>query len=142
MDVSQRLFRLMRTIAEDKFETISRFIDEGSDLLDEQLRSWEDEFDLNSDDSFEEKQRQAHHQEKSETVQTDKGSQLEDDLQLFGLQPPSNLETVRQVRNRELKKFHPDKYLGQPEKLETAKQIVQIYNTAYDRLKRYYNNGS
>ncbi len=140
MDVSQRLFRIMRSIAEDKFESIGRFIEEGSDFFDERLRSWEDEFDINDESSSTKHQ---HYKQGTESTSEENGYdlQLKEDLQLFGLIPPSSLEEVRQVRNREMKKFHPDKYLNQPDKLETAKRIVQIYNTTYDRLKKHYSGG-
>ncbi|NQU65384.1 MAG: hypothetical protein HQ517_14035 [SAR324 cluster bacterium] len=134
MDIRRRLFRLMRTIAEDKFTTIGRFVEESSGFLDEKLRSWEAEFEINQSDTETGKhwqdQRTYH-----ESIKPKYGEQFVEDLQLFGLAPPSSMEEVRQVRNREMKKFHPDKYLNQPEKMETAKQIVQIYNAAYDRLK-------
>ncbi len=134
MDISQRLFRLMRTIAEDKFETIGRFIEDGNDFLDERLKTWETEFNFRDGepaaDTKQQKQ-QAH----SDPRESKYSRQLVEDLQLFGLIPPSSLEDVRQVRNQEMKKFHPDRYLNQPEKMETAKKIVQIYNAAYDRLK-------
>jgi DnaJ-domain-containing protein 1 len=139
MDISQRLFRLMRTIAEDKFETIGRFIDEGSDFLDERLNAWESEFDFRDEETAANNRQQKQHTQ-SESVETKINHQLIEDLQLFGLNPPSSLEEVRQIRNQEMKKFHPDRYLNQPEKMETAKKIVQIYNAAYDRLKKSFGS--
>ncbi|QTA82131.1 Chaperone J-domain-containing protein [Desulfonema limicola] len=65
--------------------------------------------------------------------------QIVDDLAAFGLTPPSCLDEVRKARNREIKKYHSDKFMNDPEKLETSKQIMQIYNAAYDRLKVYYD---
>ena len=59
-------------------------------------------------------------------------------LALFNLTPPSSLEEVRKARNREIKKYHSDKFMNNQEKLETSKKIMQIYNTAFDRLKEYY----
>lgn len=66
--------------------------------------------------------------------------QVVDDLSVFGLKPPSSLEEVRNARNREIKKFHPDKFMNDPEKIETSKEIMQIFNAAYDRLKEHYKN--
>jgi hypothetical protein len=63
-----------------------------------------------------------------------------EDLAIFGLTPPSSLDEVRKARNREIKKYHSDMFLHDPEKLDTSKQIMQIYNTAFDRLKEYYKN--
>jgi len=139
MDVSQRLFRLMRTIADDKFETIGRFIDEGNDFLDERLKTWETKFDFRDEEPSANSEQQKQHTQ-SRPRESVYSHQLVEDLQLFGLRPPSSLEEVRQVRNQEMKKFHPDRYLSQPEKMETAKKIVQIYNTAYDRLKKNFNS--
>lgn len=139
MDISQRLFRLMRTIAEDKFETIGRFIEEGNDFLDERLKTWESEFDFRDEEPATDYWQQKQHTE-SESNESQYNHQLVEDLQLFGLNPPSSLEEVRQIRNQEMKKFHPDRYLNQPEKMETAKKIVQIYNAAYDRLKKSFGS--
>ncbi len=139
MDISQRLFRLMRTIAEDKFETIGRFIDEGNDFLDERLKTWESEFDFKDEEPATETRHQKQYTE-SESQESQYNHQFVEDLQLFGLKPPSSIIEVRQVRNQEMKKFHPDRYLNQPEKMETAKKIVQIYNAAYDRLKKSFGS--
>lgn len=61
-----------------------------------------------------------------------------ENLALFDLTPPSSLDEVRKARNREIKKYHSDKFINDPEKLETSKEIMQIYNAAFDRLKEYY----
>jgi len=141
MDISQRLFRLMRSITEDKFESIGRFIDDGTDFLDERLKAWESEYEVNREEpNTHHRQHEQQHQDRPEP--TPFNQQLREDLQLFGLTPPSSLAAVRQIRNSELKKFHPDKYLDQPDKLETAKQIVQIYNITYDRLKKHYDTNA
>lgn len=65
-------------------------------------------------------------------------SQVAEDLAVFNLVPPSSLEEVRKARNREVKKYHSDRFLNDPERFETSKKIMQIYNAAYDRLKGYY----
>jgi len=62
-----------------------------------------------------------------------------DDLALFNLSPPSSLQEVRQARNREIRKYHSDKFIRDSEKFETSKEIMQIYNAAYERLEEYYN---
>jgi DnaJ-domain-containing protein 1 len=61
-----------------------------------------------------------------------------DDLAVFGLTPPSSLEAVRKARNREIKKYHSDRFVNDAERYETSKQIMQIYNAAYDRLKTHF----
>ena len=64
--------------------------------------------------------------------------QVVKDLAAFNLTPPSSLKAVKNARNREIKKYHSDKFVNDPEKLETSKEIMQIYNAAYDRLQAYY----
>ena len=61
-----------------------------------------------------------------------------DDLAVFGLTPPSSLDEVRAARNKEIKKYHSDKFVNDPDRLETSKEIMQIYNAAFDRLRAYY----
>lgn len=68
--------------------------------------------------------------------------QVIEDLATFNLGPPGSLEAVRNARNREIKKYHSDKFMSDPEKLETSKEIMQIYNAAYDRLADYYQKKS
>ena len=65
-------------------------------------------------------------------------AQIIEDLANFNLSPPASLEAVRQARNMQFKKYHPDKHHGDPEKAETAKEIMQIYNASYERLKEFY----
>ncbi len=64
--------------------------------------------------------------------------QVAEDLAVFGLKPPSSLDEIKAARNREIKKVHPDKFMNDPEKLDAAKEIMQTYNAAYDRLKKHY----
>ncbi|MEA1934544.1 MAG: hypothetical protein U9N60_08955 [Thermodesulfobacteriota bacterium] len=69
---------------------------------------------------------------------SDMPARFVENLALFDLTPPSSLDEVRKARNREIKKYHSDKFINDPEKLETSKEIMQIYNAAFDRLKKYY----
>ncbi len=68
-------------------------------------------------------------------------SQVAEDLAVFGLRPPSSLEEVKKARNREIKKYHSDRFIDDPEKYKTSKEIMQIYNAAFDRLKDHYKTG-
>lgn len=65
-------------------------------------------------------------------------NQVIEDLSVFGLKPPSSLAEVRRARNREMKKYHSDKFINDSEKREISKEIMQIYNAAYERLSAYY----
>lgn len=66
--------------------------------------------------------------------------QVVDDLALFGITPPGSWDEVIKARNREMKKYHPDKYMSKEEKVDAANEIAQIYNTAFERLEKYYEN--
>jgi len=66
--------------------------------------------------------------------------QVMEDLASFNLAPPSSLSEVRKARNREIKKYHPDRFMDDPERRKTAGEIMQIYNSAYDRLKTFYQD--
>ncbi len=68
--------------------------------------------------------------------------QVVEDLGLFDLSPPSSLSEVKRARNREMKKFHSDRFVNDPAKFQTSKEIMQIYNAAFDRLRRFYESRS
>jgi curved DNA-binding protein CbpA len=64
--------------------------------------------------------------------------QVQEDLSLFNLKPPVTMTEIRKARNREFKKYHSDRFLNDPERFQVSKEIMQIYNAAYERLKLYY----
>ncbi len=74
------------------------------------------------------------------SAQTSRGipQQVIDDLAVFDLTPPSSLDKVRAARNKEIKKYHSDKFVNDPDRFDTSKEIMQIYNAAFDRLRAYY----
>jgi hypothetical protein len=145
MEVSQRLFRLLKAMAADRVSTFGRVFEQGNSLLDEKLDEWEKAYgskrrNLDREANWasagtgpgaEERTAESHQRSEFEP-------QFVEDLKLFELQPPSNLEAVKKARNQELKKFHPDKYQNDPEKMAIANQIVRLYNAAYERLRRHY----
>lgn len=61
------------------------------------------------------------------------------DLAVFDLHPPSSIQEVKAARNEEFKKYHSDIFHYNSKKAEAAKEIMQIYNCAYERLKKHYN---
>jgi hypothetical protein len=65
--------------------------------------------------------------------------QVIDDLACFGLRPPSSLKEVTAARNREMLKYHPDKFASTPEKTQYANNIALIYNAAFERLKLHFS---
>ncbi len=64
--------------------------------------------------------------------------QVVEDLKVFDLTPPSSLAEVKKRRNEEIKKYHSDRFISDPERFKTSTEIMQIYNAAYERLKEYY----
>lgn len=68
--------------------------------------------------------------------------QVVEDLGLFDLTPPSSLSEVKRARNQEMKKFHSDRFVNDPAKFQTSKEIMQIYNAAYERLRKFYESRS
>ena len=60
------------------------------------------------------------------------------DLEIFDLQPPSSWQEVRKQRNVLMKKYHSDLYSKNAEKEKIAKEVTQIYNEAYERLKKHF----
>jgi DnaJ-domain-containing protein 1 len=66
--------------------------------------------------------------------------QVVDDLALFGIPLPGSWDEVIKARNREMKKYHPDKYMSKEEKVDAANEIAQIYNAAFERLEKFYDD--
>lgn len=64
--------------------------------------------------------------------------ELVDDLAVFGLTPPSSFDEVKKARNKEMRKYHPDKFNNQEDKGGAANEIAQIYNEAFGRLKVHF----
>ncbi len=142
MSVSNRVYNLLRSLVDDQVESVDKWLNEGKTAIDEQLNSWENRFDEkqkkrpNSDSN---KWAGDNNKDRNASKKSIYPEQLVDDLKIFGLTPPSNLTDVKKARNREIKRYHPDKFSAQKEKLETAKEILQIYNEVYDRLEKYYS---
>lgn len=68
--------------------------------------------------------------------------QIVEDLANFNLKPPSTLAEVKKARNQEILKFHPDRFMSDPARRETANEILQIYNASYERLKKFFQSQS
>jgi len=125
-DLGTRIFRLLKTAGQEVSDRLEEKMKEGPGKLEEELREQEKAYGFSEESPWE------------ETSGSQWPKELVDDLAVFGLIPPSSLEEVKSRRNKEVKKYHPDRFHGEPEKLETAKQILQIYNDAYERLERRF----
>lgn len=149
MDVSQRVFRLFRTIAQDKLSAIEQILDQESHFsFNEKLKEWEKKYGIYDNESEKSHTNHSTSNEEGKTTGSYQSSNQVypgysdeniEDLKLFGLQPPSSFSEVKKIRNQEMKKFHPDKYIQSPDKMDVANQIVQIYNAAYERLKIFFD---
>ena len=75
---------------------------------------------------------------------SDSLTQQEQDLSVFGLYPYGqekiSIDLIKKKRNEIIKKYHSDRYSGDPEKEIVAKELMQIVNQAYDRLKKTIKN--
>ena len=131
-ELLQRVARIVRSY-------VSSALDIPSDLA--------DPADLDQEPSTEYSTRQGKTRKKDRDTATaqprrnpfpDIPQQVIDDLGVFGLTPPSSLGEVRAARNAEMKKYHSDKFVNDPGRFETSKEIMQIYNAAFERLRAYY----
>ncbi len=133
--VLRRLFNIVRASfphrADDTFENFSERYRQWYERTGGESSYWEEEYAGDSEERYSEG-----FYDRAETQGYPQ--HVIDDLGVFNLTPPSSLDEVRRARNREIKKYHSDKFMDDPEKLETSKQIMQIVNAAYDRLKVYY----
>ncbi len=153
MDIGSRILRLLQSVAADQVDQFSELIENSASYLDNVLNEWEkkqgldhssfEKEDLSSQSNSQTRRKSSYQENQSQGEQTGSArskagfsNQIAEDLHLFGLAPPVSLAAVKKARNREIKKFHPDKFINEPEKVETAKRILQIYNAAYDRLER------
>ncbi|MFP4350617.1 MAG: J domain-containing protein [Thermodesulfobacteriota bacterium] len=129
LDILGRLYRIARSKLPRSDSGFGKFVSgEDSDYGEDDRFSMGDE----NQDGF-----QAHSDARGDFRVP---QQVRDDLAVFQLTPPSSFQEVRSARNREIKKYHSDKFINDPEKLKASKEIMQIYNAAYDRLKTYYDN--
>ena len=65
--------------------------------------------------------------------------QVLDDLAVFSITPPGSLSEVIRARNSVMKQYHPDKFMSDSGKTSTANEIAQIYNAAFERLRKHYS---
>ncbi len=149
MSVGKRLYQLFQSVASDQIDAFEDLLSRGSRTLDEKLTEWEREYDSADSGNFHQKKAEGTYSRssskpKNQSTKTYSTSpypqQVVENLQSFGLTPPSSQEEVKKTRNNEIKKYHPDHFNADPGKKETAKKILQIYNLAYDRLRKYYQN--
>ena len=121
---------------------IRSYASSGPDIsFDEDPNVEHDENDARKKRTKEQRQdasKDAPHRKTKTTAYPGVPQQVVEDLGVFDLSPPSSWEEVKAARNREIKKYHSDKFVNDPDRFETSKEIMQIYNAAFDRLRTYY----
>lgn len=135
---------VIKKLLKNRDNTFSReFGDEDFDRIREKFSSFFDNQKERAGSGQQEtgqKNRKRHGFDDNTETYPDMPARFVENLALFNLVPPSSLDEVRKARNREIKKYHSDKFINNPEKLETSKEIMQIYNAAFDWLKEYYES--
>lgn len=122
MNLPVRIVRILQSLAQPTVDEFCSFFAQPKQNIETLLDEWEKK-----------------HNVKAWTAKkTLYPQQLVDDLALFNLQPPVQLEQVKKARNLALKQFHPDKFQQEPKKIQIAEQISTIYNTAYTRITSHY----
>ena len=133
---------VIKKLLKNRDNTFSReFGDEDFDRIREKFSSFFDKKNERAGSGQHEtgqRNRKRHEFDDNTKTYPDMPARFVENLALFDLTPPSSLDEVRKARNREIKKYHSDKFINDPEKLEISKEIMQIYNVAFDRLKEYY----
>ncbi len=137
-----RLFNIARANVQ---QAIGHFAEKAEDRLDDwesRVFGEEREESGSSRGEYRQQERRQARPEQPRPHPSGYPAQVVEDLATFGLKPPASLAEVKRARNREMKKFHSDRFVNDPDKFQTSKQIMQIYNAAYDRLRKYYEGRS
>ncbi|MDH3974125.1 MAG: hypothetical protein OEV42_07585 [Deltaproteobacteria bacterium] len=108
-------------------EKAESLLGDGRSRLESELDEWEKKLNRNKEEKF-------HNSSKFNK----KPTQLEEDLQVFGLKEGAAWKSIKKAYRRESKKYHSDFHINDPEKKKIAHEIMLIYNAAYERLEKYY----
>jgi len=68
--------------------------------------------------------------------------ELKKDFAELGLAPNTSLEECKTAYKKLLKSYHPDRHVGDPEKLKEATEKTARINAAYDRIEKWYRDNS
>ena len=127
MNLSDRLLRIARATAGKGLEEVEKLIRNGTTFIDEELDALEQKLNIDKGKKGPFKKEQA-----------SRVTQLEEDLRLFHLKVGAAWEEVKKAYRREAKKYHTDRHYHDEEKKSLAHEIMLIYNSAYERLKKHY----
>lgn len=65
----------------------------------------------------------------------DESAPLASEYRVLELEPGSSMEEVRGSYKRLLRKYHPDRFLGKPEKQRAATEVTQAVIAAYRTIR-------
>jgi len=131
MSVTGRLFKIASAVIGEKKEHIERKLHgkygfQGRDNKD----SVRDSYD------YESKEDRSKERGPADTPGENKG--LYEDLKIFNLPGNTCWKDVKHAYRSECKKYHSDLHQNDISKKEAAEEIMVIYNSAYERLKKHY----
>ena len=135
MDLNQRITRLLKSLGQEQFDGFYEALDQG-------LRAWEQRLGIEEPKAGQGQKAKQPNPEPPPNFnfgpRPPRASKYSDamlrDLAAFGLTPPVTLEELKKARKLELKKYHPDRFAHDPEKMQSANRIVQILGETYERL--------
>lgn len=143
MNILQRLYRIAKANMPDSSDFLSgkkaKYEEKEFEDFDKFNQETKQEYGYNRNNTYDYSSTNKQHNDNNTYGVP---QQVLDDLGVFELAPPSSFAEVKKARNREVKKFHSDKFMNDPKKMETSKEIMQIINAAYDRLETYYEKKS
>ena len=121
MDMIDRLGRLLRS-----------FIPDDQALYDPDLsQAWEelDDFLGEGKSEFHRGEAEGHRKEKTPP------EPLAEEYRVLELYPGATMEEVRDSYKRLLRKYHPDRFVGRPEKQRAATEVTQAVIAAYRAIR-------
>lgn len=124
MNISDRLLRIARAAAGKGLEEVEKLIQSGTTFVDKELDELEKKINIDKGENG--------------SFKKERASQLEEDLGRFHLKEGATWEEVKKAYHREAKKYHSDKHNHDEGKKSLSHEIMVIYNSAYERLKRHY----
>ena len=128
--MAKRLFRIAEAAAGKGLEEIEKRINDGATFLDKEIDELEKKLGIGSNSNGQSGSHEAGAAKPS--------SQLDEDLEIFKLKKGASWEDIKKAYRREAKKYHSDRHNGDEKKAAVAHEIMLIYNSAYERLKKVY----
>lgn len=118
MGIPNRLFRLAKAYVNDWLNKDKENADFDDDI-------WED---------FEREERQ---QQRRQRYNRPRDPKIVQYYERLNIPYDSDYQTVREAWKRLMKKYHPDKYVNDPQKIKMATKISQELTEAYKEIEKY-----